>query len=63
MKKKVREMALNLDANEYKYQFFAENVNTSYVTFLIDHCSRFIFFFWLNLEQSAMDTKSQLIPK
>lgn len=36
-------MALNLDANEYKYQFFAENVNTSYVTFLIDHCSRFIF--------------------
>lgn len=42
-------MALKLDANKYKYQFFAENLNTSYITFLIDHYSR-LFFFWLNLE-------------
>lgn len=41
--KKVREMALKLDANKYKYQFFAENLNTSYITFLIDHYSRLFF--------------------
>lgn len=36
-------MALKLDANKYKYQFFAENLNTSYITFLIDHYSRLFF--------------------
>lgn len=36
-------MALKLDANKYKYQFFAENLNTSYIIFLIDHYSRLFF--------------------